>query len=59
MINAVGPRPAATMSEAVDEELRYRMADSLAALGRGEDTEIAHVSLGEIVLCHRRCKRPR
>jgi hypothetical protein len=45
-----GPRPYATISEAMaDEELRYRVA-SLAAMGRGSDTEIAHVALGEIVL---------
>jgi hypothetical protein len=45
-----GPRPAAVISEAMaDEELRYRVA-ALAAMGRGGDTEVAHVALGEIVL---------
>jgi hypothetical protein len=50
-----GPRPAAVISEAMaDEELRCRLAsdeaEALAAMGRGHDTEIAHVALGEIVL---------
>jgi len=55
-----GPKPEAYWSEQfADEELRYRVersreeipqARELAALGRGDDTEIAHMTLGEIVI---------
>jgi hypothetical protein len=45
-----GARPSATISEAMaDEELRYRV-EALAAMGRSDDTEMAHMALGEIVL---------
>lgn len=55
-----GPKPEAYWSEQfADEELRHRVAAArdaipearqFAAMGRGGDTEIAHLTLGEIVL---------
>ena len=55
-----GPKPETYWSEQfADEELRHRVAAAreevpeareLAAMGRGGDTEIAHLTLGEIVL---------
>ena len=55
-----GPKPEAYWSEQfADEELRHRVAAAraaipeareLASMGRGGDTEIAHLSLGEIVV---------
>lgn len=55
-----GPKPETYWSEQyAEDELRYRLehtpdevpqARALAAMGRGGDTEIAHLTLGEIIL---------
>lgn len=55
-----GPKPETYWSEQyAEDELRYRLehapdevpeARTLAAMGRGGDTEIAHLTLGEIIL---------
>jgi len=59
-----GPRPEAYWSEQfADEELRYRVAAArdalppvrdLAAMGRGGDTEIAHLIMARRSLCKMR-----